>query len=78
MTAKAIKEGIILPEIRKIVREELEATNRNIDDLRIVVDERFKAVNERLDAIKERYDVTRDVAILQAKVKEMEGKVAGK
>ena len=59
--AKAFKEvdwRIILPEIRKTIKEELEATNGKIDDLRVIVDERFKAVNERLDAIKERYDVS--------------------
>jgi len=38
--------------------------------------ERFNAVNERLEALRERYDVAKDISILQAKVRELEGRLS--
>jgi hypothetical protein len=69
-------EGVIkrpvLPEIRKIVREEL-------GDLRVIVDERFKAVNMHLNAIDERITGLRDVVEtlkLMPRLVELERKIA--
>lgn len=80
---------MVLPEIRKIVREELQETNTKVDDLRTLVDDRFKAVDDRFKAVDERlkaveerlgwltekYDLAKDFAVLQAKVTDLEGKL---
>jgi len=92
LTAKTLKEvgwRIVLPEIRKIVREELDTTNKRIEDLRSLtnerfnaVEDRFKALNERLDAVnakvdglEKRLDVTQRIAVLEAEVRELRSKL---
>ncbi|MEM1994461.1 MAG: hypothetical protein QXW32_03160 [Nitrososphaerales archaeon] len=40
------------------------------------MDERFKAVNESLEALKSRHDLEREVITLQAKIRELESKLA--
>ncbi|MEM4312157.1 MAG: hypothetical protein QXX95_07195 [Nitrososphaerales archaeon] len=72
----------LLPEIRAIVKEE-------IKDCRIYVDDRFKAMDEkfislrnemttRFESLEKRLGVLQRVAVLEAEVKELKLKLAGR
>ena len=74
-------ERLILPEIRKIVRKKIEPTNkgvndasRKIDDIKMLVNERFKAANEHLGALRERYNLEKEVIALRAKVGDLKSR----
>ncbi|MGI0080674.1 MAG: hypothetical protein ACRECH_13755 [Nitrososphaerales archaeon] len=79
--SKTVKEAawrLILPELRQIVKEELQAATSEIrGEIRAMKGEmqgEFKAVNTRIDEMDKRPDVVQRLAIIEEKVKDMQNR----
>jgi predicted nuclease with TOPRIM domain len=88
--SKTVKEAawrLILPEIRQIVKEELQASTGEIrgeikalkgemqgmkESLNTKIDEMDKRLSEKIDDLDKRLDIVQRLSVLEAKVREQE------